>query len=236
MSKIRLFCFPYAGGSAVIYNKWQPWLHPKIELIPVELAGRGRRIQEALYKDLPDIIEDVFREVSPKINGAPYALFGHSMGGMIAYELAQKIIDCRLPRPEHIFFSGRRAPHSKRKDRKQYHLMDDDTFIREVVELGGTPPEFFQHPELAELFLPLLRSDFKMSELATYDEPLRPLDTDISVLLGKEEDLIAEECDAWKYHGSRRCTIHYFNGGHFFLHDETEQIVGIINNVLAKKL
>src|SRR5215831_8066939 len=122
MGKILLFCFPYAGGSAAVFNKWNQYLDPNIELVPVELAGRGRRIHEALYKDVAAITEDVFNIVNEKIAGAPYALFGHSLGSMIAYELGQKIRDlCLLP-PIHIFFSGRSAPHLKREDKKIYHL------------------------------------------------------------------------------------------------------------------
>ncbi len=232
MKKYKLFCFPYAGGSAVIYNKWRPYLKPGIELIPVELAGRGRRIQDPLYKDIPELIEDVFQAVTNEMDDTPYAFFGHSMGGMISFRLAQKMEDDGLPPPAHVFFSGRNAPNSKRLDKKIYHLMDDTQFKQEVMELGGTPPEFFEYPELVDLFLPLLRNDFRMSETDIHAE-IRPLDLNISVFLGKEDNLTAEECDGWKYHGTRLCSLHYFNKGHFFLHDETEQIVKIINNVLA---
>jgi medium-chain acyl-[acyl-carrier-protein] hydrolase len=232
MKKIKLFCFPYAGGSAVIYNKWRTHLSPGIELVPVELAGRGRRIQEALYESVPEMIDDVFRIVTGDLDNTPYALFGHSMGGMISFHLAQKLAEHRLPPPVHVFFSGRGAPNSKRADKKMYHLMDDHQFRSEVMELGGTPPEFFEHPELVELFLPLLRNDFRMSETALRDEAVKPLANDISVFMGKQDDLTAEECDSWKFCSSKFCSIHYFNQGHFFLHEETEQIVKIINNIL----
>jgi medium-chain acyl-[acyl-carrier-protein] hydrolase len=232
MKKIKLFCFPYAGGSAVIYNKWRSHLRPEIELVPVELAGRGRRIQDALYADVPEMIDDVFRIVTDELDNTPYALFGHSMGGMISFHLAQKLAEHRLPPPVHVFFSGRGAPNRKRPDKKVYHLMDDDQFRSEVMELGGTPPEFFEHPELVELFLPLLRNDFRMSETAPREETVAPLSNEISVFMGKKDDLTAEECDGWKFCSNKRCSIYYFNQGHFFLHDETEHIVKIINNIL----
>jgi surfactin synthase thioesterase subunit len=132
----------------------------------------------------------------------------------------------------HVFFSGRGAPNSKRADKEMYHLLDDDRFRSKVMELGGTPPEFFEYPELVELFLPLLRNDFRMAETDIRGEKVAPLQNDISVFMGKEADLTAEECDSWKFCGAGRCTIYYFNKGHFFLHDETEQIAGIINNIL----
>jgi len=232
MKKFKLFCFPYAGGSASIYNKWRPYLRPNIELIAVELAGRGRRIQEPFYTDVPEMIDDVFNKVTDDLDDSPYALFGHSMGGMISFRLAQKLSQHALPPPMHVFFSGRGAPNTLRPDKKLYHLLDDTEFRSKVMNLGGTPPEFFEHPELVELFLPLLRNDFRMAETDPRGQRVEPLKNDISVFMGKEDDLSAEECDSWKHCGAGRCTIYYFNKGHFFLHDETEQIVRIINTIL----
>jgi medium-chain acyl-[acyl-carrier-protein] hydrolase len=232
MTKIKLFCFPYAGGSAVIFNKWKQFLHAGIELIPVELAGRGKRIHEPLYKDVPEAIDDVFQIVSKGINGLPYALFGHSMGGMISYQLSQKLRENGYSASTHIFFSGRSAPHVKRTDDIKYHLLDEEEFRKEVITLGGTPPEFFDHPELLEVFLPVLKNDFKLAETDIQNGEIHPLDCNITVFLGKEEDLTTEQCDGWKKHTKKLCTMHYFEGGHFFINNETEQIVRLINNTL----
>jgi medium-chain acyl-[acyl-carrier-protein] hydrolase len=232
MSKIKLFCFPYAGGSAVIYNQWKQYLDPEIELIPIELAGRGKRIQESLYTDVPAVIDDVYGIVSKMINGVPFALFGHSMGGMISYQLYQKIREKGERSPVHVFFSGRSAPHVKRTDEKKYHLLEEVEFKKEVINLGGTPPEFFDHPELLEVFLPLLKNDFRLAEANTHNGEIHPLECNISIFLGKDEDLTTEQCDGWKKHTEKLCSIHYFEGGHFFLHEKTEQIVRLINNTL----
>jgi medium-chain acyl-[acyl-carrier-protein] hydrolase len=232
MNKILLFCIPYAGGSAVIFNKWKQYLDPNIELIPVELAGRGRRIHEGLYKDVSEVTEDVFKLIKEKIVESPYALFGHSLGSMISYELAQKIRSLCLPEPVHIFFSGRSAPHSKRNDRKIYHLMNDENFKKEIIQLGGTPSEFFEHPELMELFIPFLKNDFRLAEMEMHDTTIRPFNRSITVFLGKDDDLTPEQIDGWKKHTNQVCNVHYFNGGHFFLHHETEQIVKAINKAL----
>ena len=223
----------------MMFGKWEQYLDSRIELIPVELAGRGRRIGEALYGDLPDAIEDVFQLVKEEIClvkddicASPYALFGHSMGGLIAYELAQKIQDHELPPPVHIFFSGQRAPHIIDAKEKKYCLMDDLEFRRELIELGGTPPEFFEIPELVDTFLPLLRNDFRLAETETHQRKIRPLDVDFSVFLGKDDDLTPEQGEGWKQHTRQDCRIHYFDGGHFFLNDLTEQLVKLINDSL----
>src|SRR3989337_1522600 len=119
MNTIKLFCFPYAGGSATAFNNWKRYLSPSIKLLPVELRGRGRRVHEPLYRDMIDAVEDVFNIVSPEIGDCPYAFFGHSMGGSIAYNVAQMIQRANLPSPAHIFFSARKAPHINRDDDKQ---------------------------------------------------------------------------------------------------------------------
>ena len=232
MVKSKLFCFPYAGGSAAVFSKWRKFLDPAIELCPIELAGRGRRIHVPLYKDDIELVEDVFRQIEPEIGRIPYVFFGHSMGSMIAYKLAQKIKKTALPGPLHVFFSGRRAPHVKRKEEKIYHLMNEEDFRREVLELGGTPEEFFQHPELLDLFLPMLKNDFKLAELEDHPGEIDPLNMRISVFLGKSDDLSPEQCNGWKLHSEQLCSIHYFEGGHFFLHEKMEEMLKMINMTL----
>jgi len=233
MNEVKLFCFPYAGGSGVIYNAWQRWLTPGIRVVPVELAGRGKRINEGLYSEADDAISDAFRLIRDEIRQFDYALFGHSMGSMIAYGLAQRIREESLRPPLHLFFSGRGAPHIGRLDEKKFHLMSEEAFRKEVIGLGGTPPEFFDQPELRQLFLPVLRNDFRISETAPKDRAIRPLATDVTVLLGKVDDLTAEQCDGWKKHTSGLCTLHYFSGGHFFLHSEVARITKIIKETLV---
>lgn len=230
MSKVKLFCFPYAGGSATIYNKWRKHLREEVELIPVELPGRGKRINEAFYRDIPGAVEDVLHIIRKEVQQSPYALFGHSMGAMIAYHLAQKIGKSDMAQPVHVFISGRGAPSVRREDKKRYSLMNDEEFLEAVIDLGGTSEDFLQHPELVELFFPLLRNDFQLSESEATEDVVVPLDSDITVLLGKDEDLTAEQCTGWRNHTEHTCNMIYFNGGHFFIHEETEKIAEIINS------
>lgn len=237
MSDVKVFCFPYAGGSAAIFNKWKSCLgiNSGIELIPVELAGRGRRIQEPLYAGLQEAIEDLYQVVRDDIQNAPYAFFGHSLGGLLAYELAQKIKSLDVTQPLHLFFSGKSAPNIERNKTAKYHLMDSEEFKSKVIDLGGTPPEFFDHPELMELFLPLLRNDFKLAETNLTQRKLDPFECDISVFLGKEDyEISAEQADSWKVHTNGACVLHYFKGGHFFLNEQVAAIVGLMSDALAK--
>ncbi len=234
MKKIKLFCFPYAGGSAAAYNKWRQYLDKHIELRPVELAGRGRRIYDPLYQSIEETVHDVYNMIALELTNEPYAFFGHSMGAIIAYELAYKIRENNQPEPVHIFFSGRGAPHVPDEDKEMWHTLPDDEFKEKILELGGTPPEFFEHPELHDVLLPMLKTDFKIAETYQYDGGIKPLDNDITVCTGKKEKLTAEQVHGWKEHTKQLCTIYYFEGGHFFLHKQTEPLVKIINHTLLE--
>ncbi|MEM6628135.1 MAG: thioesterase domain-containing protein [Bacteroidota bacterium] len=235
MNRVKLFCFPYAGGSAVIYNKWKKYAQMDVEIIPVELAGRGKRLFDEPYGHIDQAVEDVYQIVVGMIGHHPYALFGHSMGSIIAYKLAQKLRRNNLPAPLHLFFSGNNAPHLEREDKKKYHLMDDEEFKEEVLELGGTPEEFFSTPELVETFLPGLKNDFKIAETEELVSEISPFRTNISILLGKEDDLSAEECHGWAKHTTKICNMYYFNGGHFFINEVTRQVVERVCKTLGEE-
>lgn len=233
MSIVKLFCFPYAGGSSVIFNKWKPYLNESfgIELIPIELAGRGIRMQEPLYNKLEEAVDDLYELVTSKIQDTKYAFFGHSLGGLLVYELAQKIKQANVSQPSHLFFSGKSAPDINRDT--NYHLMKDDEFKLKVFKLGGTPSEFFEHPQLMDIFLPVLRSDFRIAETDLSKRILTPFDCDISIFLGKEDyNVSLEQANRWESHTKGTCVFHYFEGGHFFLHDEVAEISKLIKHYL----
>lgn len=220
----------------MVYNKWKQYLNAEVELLPIELAGRGSRMKEPCYESLPEAIDDCFQMIKKEITHSPYAFFGHSMGSMIAYGLAQKIRDYNLPRPSHIFFSGRGAPHIKKRNDKKYHLMNDQEFKKELIELGGTSPDLFKHPELLKLFIPVLRKDFKIVETYVPAAAIHALDNDITIFTGKDDDISYEQCVGWKLHTNRLCRIHYFEGDHFFLNTQTAALIKIINNTLTEAI
>lgn len=234
MSKIKLFCFPYAGGSTQIYRSWTNFLNSQIEVVPIELSGRGRRINEPLYKDLDELVNDVYTQIYIDIIKIPYAFFGHSLGALIAFELVQKILADNLPSPKHVFYSGRNAPHLKQKRKFKFHLLDRQEFKQELIKLGGTPPELFRHKELEDLFLPVIKNDFKLSETYTYKAGKKLYDGEITVFLGKEDSWSIGENDEWNNCTSGTCNIIYLEGGHFFIHNEVDAILKTINNVLQK--
>jgi surfactin synthase thioesterase subunit len=235
MRRTKLFCFPYAGGSAVVYGNWEDHLEPSIRLAPVELAGRGKRINEPFYASVEEAAEDVIRKHKNRLFDSPFAFYGHSMGGAIAYIVAQKLRERKYPQPVHIFFSGRGAPHVRRDDKQPYHNLPEDEFREKVLDLGGTPGEFFEHPELLEILLPLLRADFRISWLFNNRfEKINPLDCNITILTGKDEDLNPEQVSGWSLHTRGQCAFHQFEGGHFFINhpEEKKKLLQIINTTL----
>ena len=217
----------------MIYQPWRKFVNPNIDIEPVELAGRGKRINQPMYSSIKEAVEDVYNIIEEHLD-QPYAFFGHSMGAGIAYELTHKIVGLKKRWPSAVIFSGRSAPHVERADDKKYHLMDEDLFRKEVIELGGTPPEFFDYPELMDLFIPLLKNDFKLAETDIYNGKIDPLPMDIHVFLGEDDDLTKDQCDGWKQHSERNCNIHYFEGGHFFLNDDPAKIVGLVNEICGQ--
>ena len=228
--RIKLFCFPYAGGSSAVYSKWSGLINKRlIDLRMIELAGRGIRMQEPLYKDVDEMINDIFTQIQPELDDGPFAFFGHSMGAMIAYELTRKLQQEQLPLPVHVFFSGRGAPHIKKG--RMFHNLEPEDFRRELILLGGIPDGFFDNEELAALFLPILRNDFRLSEIAPFEEKITPLDSNITIFIGASEDLSPDQRSGWNQHTKGNCRIYEFDGGHFFINEKALPVIRIIEQV-----
>lgn len=234
MTKIKLFCFPFAGGAAASYSQWRQFMDPAIDLRPIELAARGRRMREANYNSIDDAVNDVFNIIKDELKQGPYALYGHSMGSMITFELAYKIKAAGYPGPIHCFFTGRAAPQISRDKKRRLHHLDDKQFKEQLLEMGGTPKEFFEHPELLEVFLPLLKGDFRLTETYIHPPKDSPLDCDITVMSGRQDEDSEEEVEAFRIHTKGNCNIHYFDGGHFFIYEEQPRVLEIINQSLKK--
>lgn len=236
MKKIKLFCFPYAGGSSAIYEKWKKLLSPSIELIPIEYTGRGARFNLPLLENINDIVEDVFHVIEKNLDKTShYSLFGHSMGALIAYELSHKLITLNYSAPTHMFFSGKLAPHIE-IDFNPIHNLDDFEFKEKLLQLGGTPREAIENKDWSKLFLPILRSDFKAVEKYSYSKKNNPLPCKFTILYGKDDYLTASKIEEWQYHTEDKCTFLKFPGGHFFLNDHVSEIVNLINNTLVSKI
>jgi medium-chain acyl-[acyl-carrier-protein] hydrolase len=231
--KVKMFCLPYAGASAVIYNSWKRYLKDFIELVPVELSGRGSRSTEPFYETIEEAVTDIYGRIRNTIQGRDYALFGHSMGALLAYEICHKIREDKLRMPVHIFLSAKEPPHIKADDRILYHKIPHEKFVDEIMKFGGTPEEFFERTELKEYFIPILKADFKLFEMYTYPEYEIKLLTDVTILYGENDDIEYRGIQEWDKHFEGDISYHLFKGGHFYYKNNLQQLMDIINQKLC---
>jgi medium-chain acyl-[acyl-carrier-protein] hydrolase len=233
MEQMKLFCLPYAGGSATIYSKLKQYLDPLIQLLPVELAGRGRRFNSDFYNTMEEAVDDIYSLIKNQLDGSKYALFGHSMGSILIYELYQKIRYSNRRLPDHLFFSGHGAPQIIKQDFKMLHTLNDEEFSKEIRKLGGTPLEILENQDLLKVFFPILRADYKIIDLYRHNDQYPKMDCNISVLHGNKDDIEMDAISAWKQCTNKDCRFYFFNGGHFFIFDYYADIAKIINNTLV---
>lgn len=212
--KLRLFCLPYSGASAMAYSRWRRSLPEWLQVRPLELPGRGMRMDEPLQRDIRRLASQLADEISAELD-RPYALFGHSLGGLLALELAHALRERGLPEPLALFASATAGP--ARRDVSEYTVAKTDAqLIARLRELNGTPEAVLANPELMQLMLPILRADFLLCGSFTHDQR-PPLPLPIHVFGGKQDSVRAEQLLDWQLDTSRVFSLDLFEGHHFFL-------------------
>jgi medium-chain acyl-[acyl-carrier-protein] hydrolase len=228
-SRIRLFCFPYAGAGASIFRGWASSLPAEIEIIPVQLPGRETRIREAPLRRIGSLVDLLVHELDYQTK--PFAFFGHSMGALISYQLAHKLRDLGRPGPVHLFISGRRAPEIPEDDSLMYQL-DDGALLEKLRQLNGTPEEVFKYPELVDFWLQIFRADLELCETYLYEDTTQ-LTCPITAFGGLEDAHVQrEEMDRWRSHTLGDFELHMLPGDHFFLRQSQETLLRAIENDL----
>lgn len=232
-----LFCFPYAGGSSVIYKDWQSFLGESIKVKPFELPGRGKRFSESTCNSLDEIVEDIIGNICIDLQENSYSLFGHSMGATIVIKLLEEINKRAMPLPKHIFLSGSKPLHLKDESVND-HLLPDNEFIDVLRDYGGTPDEFFDNQELIDFFLPRLRSDFKLASFQIEHESLiESYNTDITVLYGdSDENTKIHEVYEWGKYTEKKLNVHCIKGDHFFIDKNPSDVLSVVKKQLSQKI
>ncbi|HWS85814.1 MAG TPA: alpha/beta fold hydrolase [Pyrinomonadaceae bacterium] len=228
---VRLFCFPYAGGTTYAYRNWPSLLPQAVEVCPVELPGRGARIGEPLETRIGRLAEAMATALLPYMD-KPFAFFGHSMGGLIAFELARELRRTRRPQPAHLFVSACAAPDGRDRRKRVTYNLPEPEFIAELRRLGGTPKEALEHPELMQLVLPLLRADFEACQ--TYEfAPEPPLDCPLTVFGGlQDREVSSEGLEAWREHTTSTFVVRRLAGEHLFIHTAQHLILRAVADEL----
>lgn len=228
-----LFCLPHAGGAASTYGSWKKCSDSRITVVPIELAGKGKRIGENQYETLHSAVDDIYHYILNTLNNhCSYGIFGHSMGALLAYEVYYKMKQHNRQLPDHMFLSGRKPPHFN--DDEILHKLSQDDFIEKIRQSDGTPNEFFEHEELLSIFIPILREDYRILEEYQYTEKKYKMHSDITVFYGKNDKMTKEEMQEWKQHTDGEMELLAYDGGHFFIHEYEKPIYSVIKSKLLK--
>ena len=231
MTQLTLLCLPYSGASAMVYSRWRRKLPEWLQLQPVELPGRGARFDEPLHTDMRALAMQLARELRPTLK-APYALFGHSLGALMACELAHAFRALGCPEPVALFASGTAAPTMRADyDRGFAEPKTDAELIEQLRTLNGTSEEVLANEELMSLTLPVLRADFLLC--GRFQPVQRPLlKCPVHVLGGKADKATTEQLIGWSKETQGSFSVDMLAGGHFFIHEHEAKVLRVIKDQL----
>jgi medium-chain acyl-[acyl-carrier-protein] hydrolase len=232
-ARLRLFCFPFAGGIAV-YNSWFDELPRDLrsvtELCSIHFPGHEPNRRESLFSEL-SLLLDLLVPVIASCQDIPFAFFGHSLGALVSFELARRLRRQQIAGPIHLIASGHRAPQLQ-DPHPAIHQLSEPEFTAQLRELGGTPEAVLQDPELMELLVPVLRADFAICESYVYVAE-EPLDCSITAFGGNGDSRVSRaELSAWQTQTCKSFSVRMFPGGHFFV--KTAQM--LVLRILAEDL
>ena len=232
-SRVRLFCFPYAGGTTYTYRGWDSLLPPAIEVCAVELPGRARRMREPALRNMQSLVQSMIPALLPYFD-KPFAFYGHSMGALISFELARELRRSHQLQPVHMFVASCLPPQSPRRRERVTYNLPESLFIEEVRHFNGTPKEVQEYSEeLMQLTLPLLRADFEACQTYEYvAEP--PLTCPMTVVGGlQDKGLNRTDLDGWREQTTSACTVQMLSGDHLFINTAQIWVLRMLSKSLA---
>ncbi len=237
MLGLKLYCLPHSGASATGYIRWRRKLPAWIDLYPVELPGRGLRINDPLQKDFSKLIEVLATEISHDIHlnpKLPYALFGHSLGALIAFELAHTLVRKGHMPPSSLFASGTAAPTQRKDDEQRFSkAKTDEELMNDLRSLQGTPSDVLANKEIMALTLPVMRADYLLCGGYRYYYNRKRLVCPIHVLAGTKDRATDEQLYAWERETSGEYSLTKFDGGHFFIQQQEDKVLTHIKSILS---
>jgi medium-chain acyl-[acyl-carrier-protein] hydrolase len=227
---MRLFCFPFGGGTAASFFGWRDKLSDGIEVHPIEYPGRGSRWRETARVPLDSLVEALTDELRPHLD-RPFALLGHSFGAIVAFEVAHRLHQAEGLLPVRLFVSGARAPHLPLGE-PPIHDLPDREFLERLLTYGGIPEEVLQNPDLLALVLPIIRHDFRL-----FEQYLCPVDRSLPVpvtAFGGLQDpkVSASDLLAWSRCTTKSFRVRFFAGAHFFLSEQQARMLKEVSSDL----
>jgi len=221
-ARLRLFCFHHAGGSASVFISLRKALGPDINVVPVQLPGRERRVNEPLPTDMAALVADLDQHLDPFL-GKPYACYGHSMGALVAHDLAmlRQARGARLP--VRLVAGACRAPHLPAAFAAA-QADPDDVLLRTMVDIGGLSPELLKYPDWLRVSLSLTRGDLRLCASRT-NTRIEPMPYPVDAFYGTTDPLVSEhDAAAWAPHTDAEFRSHSIPGDHFFLIRESSDV------------
>jgi len=231
-ANVRLFCFGHAGSGGALFHPWKTALLPEIEVCPIVLPGREMRQGEEPYTRIEQVIEPLFAALLP-LTGKPFAFFGHSVGAVIAYELARRFTASYAPAPFCLFVSARRAPRLPSRRRPFFGLPDHE-FLAAVRGMNGMRSELLEHPEVLQIFIPSLRADFEMNDTYTL-LPGPRLPCPVFAFVGdKDAEVYPSEMSDWAEVTDNQFALRIFPGDHFYYKDAPPALLEAIRQSIQQ--
>ena len=227
--RLQLFCFPYAGAGTALFASWQRAL-PEVAVRPIRLPGREARLSEPAFTSVHPLVESLAEALEPEL-ARPFALFGHSLGAIVSFELARRLRRLGRPRPRLVVVSAQSAPHVPSPRPPIYDLPEDE-FLAAIANFGGTPPAVLADRELLALVVSTLRADLTVTDTYRFT-PEPALESPIAMFGGRDDPLVPEEeLVAWREHSTRPDGVHLFDGGHFYVHERRDRFLAELAEVV----
>ena len=232
-ASVSLLCLPCAGASATMYLRWRRLLPRWIEVVPVELPGRGARLAEPFVEDFDALVAQLCAEQAEAMRGR-FAFFGHSMGALLAWALTDRLRALGGGLPCALLASGSPAP-SRRGPARLAGKNDDQSLIADLRKQGGTPEEVFASEELMRITLDVLGADYRVCESFCYANRA-PLPVPLHVFAGRADNIEPQRIEAWSGEAADTFTLDWFDGGHFFIRQHEAAVLAVLVRRLAKTL
>jgi len=231
-ARVRLFLFAHAGGGASTYRDWSRLASRGVDVLMVQLPGREQRIFDPPYRSMSALVEAVTTEIAA-LADCPVAFFGHSLGALVAFEVARAMSPRLQAAVEHLFVSAVAAPH--RRSRAPNRLVSNRMLLSEVARLGGTPAAVLDNQEMHGLALAALRADLAVFRSYRY-RSAPPLSIPITALGGRHDPQVTvADLSAWKHQTRRSFAVELFDGGHFYLQDARPKVMKTILDALSPR-
>jgi surfactin synthase thioesterase subunit len=228
----KLICFPFAGAGASLFRPWANTLADALVVVAVQLPGRENRFAETPYTHVEQAIDDLDAELDALLDGtSELTLFGHSLGAVLAYELALRVARSAPGLPSRLIVSG--SPSPSRPRARRASGLGDAEFLAQVHEFAGYSHPSLEDPEMRELLLPVLRADVEMHEAySSHDKAA--LDMPVIAVRGRDDELVsAADVAAWQEVTTQSLQTVEVEGGHMYLADRPELLYGLLRQTVA---